>query len=159
MISWADSSCLTCFISFHSLRPLKPSTFFFSHSSPVSMRCWGMSDRHGNPVPGQFSSWEEEEGGDHRGYQGLVSAQWHQRESGGLQHHLKRYAPPLKCTLGHFGLRKSEFWSSQPVLESWGRLVTWTWSWIWCNQETDEGKNHNRAKVFFPWGTFKKKRK
>lgn len=55
------------------------------------MRCWGMSDRHGEPVPGQFSSWEEEASGDHRGDQGLISAQWHQREGGGLQHHLKRY--------------------------------------------------------------------
>lgn len=58
------------------------------------MRCWGMSNRHGNPVPGQFSSWEEEEGGDHCGNQGLISAQWHQWEGGGLQHHLKWYVSP-----------------------------------------------------------------
>lgn len=91
-ISWADSSCLVRFMSLHSLIL---STFFFPTSYPVSMRCWGMSNRHGNPVPGQFSSWEEEEGGDHCGDQGLISAQWHQREGGGLQHHLKRYASPL----------------------------------------------------------------
>lgn len=67
----------------------------FSNSSSFSMRCWGMSDRHGNPVSGQFSSWEEEEGGDHCSDQGLIGTQWHQREGGRLQHHLERYTSIL----------------------------------------------------------------
>lgn len=103
---WSDSSCLMCFMSSHSatysLHSFALSTSsVFSTSCPISMRCWGMSNRHGNPFPGQFSSWEEEEGGDHCCDQGLISAQWHQREGGGLQHHLKRYAPAPSVTVVH----------------------------------------------------------
>lgn len=103
--------------------------FFSSTSYPVSMRCWGMSNRHGNPVPGQFSSWEEEEGGDHCGDQGLVSAQWHQREGGGLKHHLKRYASPLtahSATVGSANI-VLVFWNT-PSYGEIDPLVSLPWS-------------------------------
>ncbi|KAK1806169.1 hypothetical protein P4O66_000061 [Electrophorus voltai] len=55
-----------------------------------------MRSCHGNPVPGQFRSREEEEGGDHRGNEELLDPNGHQREGRGLQHHLQRQAAPTR---------------------------------------------------------------